>query len=170
MTALLWFLVALALLALEWLGVEFDGLLAAALAALLVSLLCAWLPLNLGLQLLLFAAGSLALLVLLQRWSARKRERAIRQSDAAQYAEVISGFDAGSDQGRVLWHGQSWAAENLEPGQALKSGSQVLVMGRTAPTCRCCRTPRFQTKRNRHPCSCGSAMATTSTGWCRVGR
>ena len=41
MTALLWFLVALALLALEWLGVEFDGLLAAALAALLVSLLCA---------------------------------------------------------------------------------------------------------------------------------
>ena len=55
MTALLWFLVALALLALEWLGVEFDGLLAAALAALLVSLLSAWLPLNLGLQLLLFA-------------------------------------------------------------------------------------------------------------------
>ena len=83
MTALLWFLVALALLALEWLGVEFDGLLAAALAALLVSLLCAWWPLNLGLQLLLFSAGSLALLVLLLRWSARKRERAIRQSDAA---------------------------------------------------------------------------------------
>lgn len=130
MTALLWFLVALALLALEWLGVEFDGLLAAALAALLVSLLCAWWPLNLGLQLLLFAAGSLALLLLLQRWSARKRERGIRQSDAAQYAEVISGFEAGSDQGRVLWHGQSWAAENLEPGQALRPGSQVLVMGR----------------------------------------
>ena len=59
-----------------------------------------------------------------------RSERAIRQSDAAQYAEVISGFDSGSDQGRVLWHGQSWAAENLEPGQALKPGSQVLVMGR----------------------------------------
>ena len=35
MTALLWFLLALVLLALEWLGVEFDGLLAAALAALM---------------------------------------------------------------------------------------------------------------------------------------
>ena len=43
---------------------------------------------------------------------------------------MISGFEAGSDQGRVLWHGQSWAAENLERGQALKPGSQVLVMGR----------------------------------------
>ena len=130
MTALLWFLLALVLLALEWLGVEFDGLLAAALAALMVSLISAWLPLNLGLQLLLFAGGSVALLLVLQRWSAHKRERAIRQSEGSQYAEVISGFEAGSDQGRVLWHGQSWAAENLEPRQALQPGSQVLVMGR----------------------------------------
>ncbi len=127
---LIWFLLALALLGLEWLGADFDGLLAAALAALMVSVLCAWVPLNLGLQLFLFAAASLALLLLLQRWSARKRERAIRQSDASQHAEVISGFEAGNHQGRVLWHGQSWAAENLEPRQALQPGSQVLVMGR----------------------------------------
>jgi len=128
---LIWFLLALALLGLEWLGVEFDGLLAAALAALGVSVLAALLPgLALAAQLWLFAAGSLALLLLLQRWSARKRERAIRHSDASQHAEVISGFEAGSDQGRVLWHGQSWAAENLEPHQALQPGTQVLVMGR----------------------------------------
>ena len=94
MTALLWFLIALALLALEWLG-EFDGLLAAALAALLVSLLCAWLPLNLGLQLLLFAAGSLALLLLYgPRANGAGHPQATRT-----YAEVISGFEARATKG-----------------------------------------------------------------------
>ncbi len=129
-TPLIWFLLALVLLALEWLGAEFDGLLAAALAGLGLSLLTALLPgMALAAQLLLFGASTAALLVLLQRWS-RRRERAIPASGASERATVISGF-AGSDaSGRVRWQGQSWAATNLDPERPLTTGEAVLVMGR----------------------------------------
>jgi membrane protein implicated in regulation of membrane protease activity len=42
---------------------------------------------------------------------------------------VTTAFDA-SGEGRVRWQGQSWAAVNLAPGQALPPGTQVTVMGR----------------------------------------
>ena len=127
---LIWFLVGLALLAVEWLGAEFDGLLAAALAALGVSVLAALLPgLVAGGQVLLFAAGTGGLLLLLQRWS-RRRERAIPASGSQDHATVISGFEAHNADGRVRWQGQSWAATNLEPERALAHGESVVVMGR----------------------------------------
>ena len=128
--SLIWLVAALALLALEWLGAEFDGLVAAAVAALAVSVLCAWLPLSIVWQLLLFGGSTLVLLAVLQRWSHHRGERAIRQSEASQYGEVLSGFGDPCASGRVLWHGQSWAAENLKPSDILRAGERVLVMGR----------------------------------------
>ena len=63
MAALLWFLLALPLLAIAWLGPDLDGLLAAALAALGLSLLTVALPaLPLVIQLLLFIASAAILL------------------------------------------------------------------------------------------------------------
>lgn len=127
--ALIWLGVGLTLLLLEALGAEFDGLLAGALAGLAVSLSTALLPLPPALQLLLFALLTVVLLVGLQRWSGRRKERAIPPSHAADQARVISRFDADGE-GRVRWQGQSWAATNLEPGRALDSGAAVMVMGR----------------------------------------
>lgn len=127
--ALIWLVVGLTLLLLEALGAEFDGLLAGALAGLVVSLTTALLPLPAAAQLLLFALLTGALLLGLQRWSERRRERAIPAPHAAEQARVITPFDADGE-GRVRWQGQSWAATNLEPRRALGAGEAVMVMGR----------------------------------------
>lgn len=127
--ALIWLGVGLTLLLLEALGAEFEGLLAGALAGLTLSLLTALLPLPPALQLLLFALLTGLLLVGLQRWSLRRRERAIPPPHAAEQARVISSFDAAGE-GRVRWQGQSWAATNLQPQQSLEAGAAVMVMGR----------------------------------------
>ena len=129
MEAITWLLIALALLASEWLGASFDGLLPAAVAALLISALSAVLPLPLVPQLLLFALLSGGLLVAIRRWSAQQRERSIPPSPSAERAVVITAF-GGDGAGRVRWQGQSWAAENLEPHQPLPAGCEVMVMGR----------------------------------------
>jgi inner membrane protein len=131
MAALLWFLLALLLLAIAWLGPDLDGLLAAAIAALGLSLLTAAAPaLALTIQLPLFIALTAALLLGLQRWSRRRRQRSIPASGSSERAQVISGFEPGEDAGRVRWQGQSWAAVNLEAIQGLAPGAEVLVMGR----------------------------------------
>ena len=127
---LIWFLLGLGLLAAEWLGAEFDGLLAAALAALALSVLMALAPgLALVGQLLLFAAASAGVLLLLQHWS-RRQARSIPASGASEQATVISGFTSNETSGRVRWQGQSWAAINLAPETVLSAGSEVTVMGR----------------------------------------
>ncbi|WP_398327780.1 NfeD family protein [Vulcanococcus sp.] len=127
---LIWFLLGLGLLAAEWLGAEFDGLLAAALAALALSVLTALAPgLALVGQLLLFAAASAGVLLLLQRWS-RRQARSIPASGASEQATVISGFTSNETSGRVRWQGQSWAATNLDPRRSMVPGEAVLVMGR----------------------------------------
>ena len=126
---LIWLLLGLVLLALEWLGAEFEGLLAAALAALALSVATALLPLAAAGQVLGFAGLTAVLLLALQRWSKRRRERAIPMARSAELAAVISGFE-GEGSGRVRWQGQSWAATNLEPGQLLRPGDTVVVMGR----------------------------------------
>jgi len=131
MAALLWFLLALLLLAIAWLGPDLDGLLAAALAALGLSLLTAAVPtLALALQLPLFIASAAILLLGLQVWSRRRRQRSIPASGGSERASVISGFEAGQEAGRVRWQGQSWAAVNLDPAQTLSPGAGVMVMGR----------------------------------------
>ena len=129
MEAITWLLIGLALLASEWLGASFDGLLPAAVAALLISVLSAVLPLALWPQLLLFGLLTGGLLLAIRRWSQSQKERAIAQSPAAERATVIGGFEQES-RGRVRWQGQSWAADNLEPEQRLAPGAVVVVMGR----------------------------------------
>lgn len=131
MAPLIWFLLALLLLAIAWLGADFDGVLPAALAGLLLSLLTAFNPaLAIGLQLLLFAAASAALVLTLRHWSQQRREQRIPTSSASEQATVISGFGDGEEGGRVRWQGQSWAASNLEPQRPLPPGAMVVVMGR----------------------------------------
>ena len=98
---LIWFLLAIALLGAEWLGAEFDGLLAAVLAALTLSVLTALLPgLALAGQLLVFAGATAGLLVALQRWS-RRRERAIPASGASEQATVTLS-EGGADAAAVV--------------------------------------------------------------------
>jgi len=129
MEAITWLLIGLVLLTIEWLGASFDGLLPAAVAALLISVLSAVVPLALVLQLLLFGLLTGGLLLAIRRWSKSQRERAIPLSPEAERATVIGGFNK-EQAGRVRWQGQSWAANNLEPEQALAPGDEVVVMGR----------------------------------------
>ena len=130
--ALIWLLLGLSLLLLELLGMEFDGLLAGAVAALLVSVLSAALPLAPLLQMAGFVLVTALLLLTLHRWG-RRRERGLPPASGGERATVISGFDGspeGGREGRVRWQGQSWAAINLEEGQALHPGRAVTVLGR----------------------------------------
>ncbi len=129
MEAITWLLIGLVLLTIEWLGASFDGLLPAAVAALLISVLSAVVPLALLPQLLLFGLLTGGLLLAIRRWSAQQRERSIPPSPSAERAVVITAF-GGDGAGRVRWQGQSWAAENLEPHQPLPAGCEVMVMGR----------------------------------------
>jgi membrane protein implicated in regulation of membrane protease activity len=126
----LWLLLAVSLLLLSLLGLDSDGLLLlSGCVALLLSLLTNLLPLAGGVQVLvglaLLAAGYAAL----RRWAGRSHERTIPPAGNADNAEVIVAFDA-AGRGRVLWKGQSWAAETLAPTQALAPGARVTVMGR----------------------------------------
>jgi len=131
MASLSWFLVALFLLGVSWLGADFDGLLPAVLAALGMSVLAAaTAALGLLAQLAMFAALTLALLPLLRAWSKQRRPRAIPPGGDSDRARVISGFSRGEAAGRVCWQGQSWAAINLEPERPLHTGEGVQVMGR----------------------------------------
>jgi membrane protein implicated in regulation of membrane protease activity len=132
---LLWFLLGTVLLGLALFGIDSDGLiLIAGLTALVLTLATALLPIPPLLGAALFVAVGAAGYGWLRRWSRRQREAALPSSAGADRAEVISGFGSGDpadpDRGRVLWQGQSWAAENLEGGRALPPGSRVLVMGR----------------------------------------
>lgn len=125
--ALIWLLLGLALLALELLGADFEGLLAVALAALVVSVLSGMLPLPPLLQVGIAVALTAGLLLGLQRWGRQGRE--LPPVSSGERATVISGFNRGPE-GRVLWQGQSWAATNLNDAQTLEAGRQVTVLGR----------------------------------------
>jgi membrane protein implicated in regulation of membrane protease activity len=119
--ALIWLLLGLALLALELLGADFEGLLAAA------SVLSGMLPLPPLLQVGIAVALTAGLLLGLQRWGRQGRE--LPPVSSGERATVISGFNRGPE-GRVLWQGQSWAATNLNDAQTLEAGRQVTVLGR----------------------------------------
>ncbi len=128
---ILWLALAAVLLVLVLVGADTDGLLLiAGLAALVLTLAAALVPLVPPLpQVLLFAVLVGAGYAWLRRSSARRQARAIPPAARAELAEVTTAFDANGE-GRVLWQGQSWAALNLAPTQALPTGAQVTVMGR----------------------------------------
>ena len=106
---LIWLLVAAVLLVLELAQPSFDGLIFAALAALVVSVLTALGSWPLGLQAGLFMAITLAGTLWLMHWSGGRNPEAVNRGQREDLAEVIEPIPAGGD-GRVRWHGQSWAA------------------------------------------------------------
>lgn len=127
----LWLLLATGLWLLVLLGLDSDGLLlVGGTAALVLALLVAALALPAWLQTLGFLALVGVGYGLLRRWSARTADGGSGLAPPrAEQAEVISPF-APDGRGRVQWQGQSWAAQNLEPGRALAPGERVAVLGR----------------------------------------
>jgi membrane protein implicated in regulation of membrane protease activity len=127
---LVWLTIAVLLLGLEMLGVDSDGLLlVSAVSALLLCLITSLLALPTVIQGVLFAVVGILGYAWLRHWSGRREARSLPPSAGADRAEVIAGFDA-EGRGRVRWQGQSWAALNLQPEQALNPGCQVTVLGR----------------------------------------
>ena len=126
---LIWLLVAVTLLALELAQPSFDGLMFGALAALVVSVLTALGPLPMLIQVGLFVAITVVGTIWLTRWSANRTPEAGSQRQREELADVISRIPAGRD-GRVRWHGQSWAATSLDLDRELQTGERVLVVGR----------------------------------------
>ena len=126
---LIWLLVAGGLLVVELVQPSFDGLMFAAFAGLVVSVLTALLPLPIWLQLLVFSLITVLGTLWLSRWSARRNPRPGRRRLKEDTAEVLDTIQPGGE-GRVRWHGQSWAACSLDVETLLQPGERVLVMGR----------------------------------------
>ena len=105
---LIWLAVAAVLLTLELSQPSFDGLMFAAIAALLVSAVTAIGPLPVVLQLSAFVVITVVGTVWLMRWSAHRNPDPDSQRQRQDLAEVISPIPHGGE-GRVRWHGQSWA-------------------------------------------------------------
>jgi len=126
---LIWLVVAGVLLTLELAQPSFDGLMFAAIAALLLSLLTALTPLPALLQIVLFVLVTVAGTLWLTRWSARRNPRPDQERQREDLAEVLTPIPAGGE-GRVRWHGQSWAASSLDLDRSIERGDQVLVVGR----------------------------------------
>jgi membrane protein implicated in regulation of membrane protease activity len=126
----LWLILGITLLLLSLAGLDSDGLLfLGGTASLLLAVLAALLPLAPGVQILIGLALLTAGAVALRRWAGRSQERSIPPGANAGRAQVIVAFDS-EGQGRVLWQGQSWAAQNLDPERPLPAGASVTVMGR----------------------------------------
>ena len=126
---LIWLAVATMLLTVELAQPSFDGLMFAAIAALMVSAVTAIGPLPLALQLSAFVIITVTGTVWLMRWSAHRNPDPTSQRQRQDLAEVISAFPHGGE-GRVRWRGQSWAAASLELERPLTQGERVLVLGR----------------------------------------
>jgi len=126
---LIWLVVAVALLALELAQPSFDGLMFAALAALVVSVLTALGPLPTLIQVALFVVITVVGTLWLTRWSASRNPEPSTQHQQEELADVLSAIPAGRE-GRVRWHGQSWAASSLDLDRDLEAGERVLVVGR----------------------------------------
>jgi membrane protein implicated in regulation of membrane protease activity len=126
---LIWLAGAAVLLTLELSQPSFDGLMFAAIAALLVSAVTAIGPLPVVLQLSAFVVITVVGTVWLMRWSAHRNPDPDSQRQRQDLAEVISPIPHGGE-GRVRWHGQSWAAASLELERPLTDGEKVLVVGR----------------------------------------
>ena len=117
------------LLAIELAQPNFDGLLFAALGALLVSIITAITPIGLILQLILFLLITATGTLWLTRWSSRRNPSPEKLRLREDVAEVLTPIAAGGD-GRVRWHGQSWAASSIDLETKIDAGDQVVVMGR----------------------------------------
>ena len=126
---LIWLLVAGVLLVVELVQPSFDGLMFGVFAGLVVSVLTAFLPLQVWLQILLFSVITVLGTLWLSRWSARRTPRPGRRRLKEDTAEVLATIQPGGE-GRVRWHGQSWPASSLDVETPLQAGDRVLVISR----------------------------------------
>lgn len=127
--SLIWLVSALLLLALELTSINFDGLMLAACAGLVLSVLTALISVPPLLQVGLFVGLTLLGTAGVSRWGAHRNPAISGQHLQDDHARVIEAIPAGGS-GRVRWHGQSWAAVSLDPEISLHRDEQVLVMGR----------------------------------------
>ncbi|KZR62719.1 MULTISPECIES: NfeD family protein [Prochlorococcus] len=126
---LIWLAVAGLLLAIELAQPSFDGLMFAALGALVVSILTAITPMPLILQMIFFLLITVLGTLWLTRWSARRNPSPGGLRQREDIAQVLTPINAGGD-GRVRWHGQSWAASSIDLETPINAGDHVVVMGR----------------------------------------
>ena len=126
---LIWLLVAGVLLVVELVQPSFDGLMFAVLAGLVMSVLTALLPLQVWIQIILFSLITVLGTLWLSRWSAQRNPRPGRRRLKDNTAEVLATIQPG-EEGRVRWHGQSWAASSLDVETPLQAGDRVLVISR----------------------------------------
>ena len=126
---LAWLLLAGLLLAIELSHPSFDGLMVAVLGGLILSVLTALAPVPIWLQFSLFLLITVTGTVWLSRWSSGRTPSPSRHRLNGDMAEVLGSISPGGE-GRVRWHGQSWAASSLDLERPLAPGDQVLVMGR----------------------------------------
>ena len=126
---LIWLLVAGVLLVVELVQPSFDGLMFGVFAGLVVSVLTALLPLQVWIQIILFSLITVLGTLWLSRWSAQRNPRPGRRRLRDNTAEVLATIQPGGE-GRVRWHGQSWAASSLDVETPLQAGDRVLVISR----------------------------------------
>ena len=126
---LIWLLVAGVLLVVELVQTSFDGLMFAVFAGLVMSVLTALLPLQVWIQIILFSLITVLGTLWLSRWSAQRNPRPGRRRLKDNTAEVLATIQPG-EEGRVRWHGQSWAASSLDVETPLQAGDRVLVISR----------------------------------------
>ena len=126
---LIWLLVAGVLLVMELVQPSFDGLMFAVFGGLVVSVLTALVSLPIWMQILLFGLITVLGTLWLSRWSARRNPRPGRRRLKEDTAEVLDTIQPGGE-GRVRWHGQSWAASSLDVETPLQPGDRVLVISR----------------------------------------
>ncbi|KZR86937.1 hypothetical protein MITS9509_00881 [Synechococcus sp. MIT S9509] len=139
-TPLIWLLVAGVLLIVELVQPSFDGLMFAVLGGLVVSVLTALLPLQVWIQIILFSLITLLGTLWLSRWSAQRNPRPGRRRLKDDTAEVLATIEPGGE-GRVRWHGQSWAASSLDVETPLRAGDRVLVISREGTRLKVLPTP-----------------------------
>ena len=127
--SLTWLVIAMLLLALEFSSISFDGLMLAALAGLVLSVLTALISLPPLVQVSLFVGLTLLGAAGISRWGARRHPAVSGHHMQEDQARVIEAIPAGGS-GRVRWHGQSWAAISLDSEITLAPDTEVVVMGR----------------------------------------
>ena len=137
---LIWLLVAGVLLVVELVQPSFDGLMFAVFAGLVVSVLTALLPLQVWIQIILFSLITVLGTLWLSRWSAQRNPRPGRRRLKDNTAEVLATIQPG-EEGRVRWHGQSWAASSLDVETPLQAGDRVLVISREGTQLKVLPTP-----------------------------
>ena len=126
---LIWLLVAGVLLVVELVQPSFDGLMFGVFAGLVVSVVTALLTLQVWIQIFLFSLITVLGTLWLSRWSAQRNPRPGRRLLKDNTAEVLAPIQPGGE-GRVRWHGQSWAASSLDIETTLQAGDRVLVISR----------------------------------------